>query len=261
MSVTIKLLFCSSFLAAFISVGAALAAPIHSHGCDTAPEVGLTVCWDAIGGSGEGYAPFAEIYLLPVSQEVRGEVQILEDYTRRIYRQLLPVGMTDNLILQWTPVTHLDEAMTQARRNRWTMVLWIRPRVLRLSSAASPGLLDWDVYAIQSGRLLRTFRIRVESAPRRTDTSKETGVVVASLLAAAGAFSSSPLGATSAVVGSMATAPAHPPEAGHSLTLMTELATRQIPSLFQFSMESIQAYTPPPTGKITDWIDQAVSFR
>ena len=258
---SIKKLIISSLIAGLLCVSSALAAPLHSNGCKT--QADMQLCWNTIGEAGDEYGPFPEVFLLPIAWERYGDTQILADYSRSIYRQLLPSGLTDNLIMEWTPVTSLEEAMTQARLQKWSMVIWIAPQTMRESSPASPGLVDWEVFALRSGRLLRTMRIRVESKPRRPSTRLETGGTMAALLTAAGVFSSNPIASTTTVVGSIATAPGHPPEAGQSLAMMTELAARQIPTLFQFPMEELNRVGKPPSQLslkgVKGLIDRAIS--
>lgn len=259
---SIKILVGSSLLAVLLFVGNALAAPLHRDGCETPLGAKTTLCWNAIGEAGDEYGPFPEVHLLPISWDLHGDVQILADYSRNVYRQLLPSGLTHNLIQEWTPVTHLEDAITNSRLQGWSMVLWISPRVLRVSSATSSGLVDWDVYAIRSGRLLRTLRIRVESKPIQANHGVKSGTAVATILAAASIFGTNPISSAAAVAGTIATAPGRPPEAGQSLELMTKLAARQIPSLFQFPMEELgtSAQLSPSTMQgVTGWFKQVLS--
>lgn len=264
---TVKSLIGSSpmavFLAGILFVSNALATPLHRNGCETPLESDMQVCWNAIGEAGEIFGPFPEMHLLPISWDRQGDYQVLAEYSRSVYRQLLPSGLAENLLQEWTPVTHLEEAISQSRLRGWPLTLWISPKTLRLSSAASPGVVDWDVYAIQSGKLLRTLRIRVESHPKRGSHALKSGTFIATLLTASGAVAGNPIGSIATVAGAVATAPGHPPKAGRSLERMTELAVQQIPALFQFPMEGIPSH--PPTSqsvrKITGWFDGLFSSR
>lgn len=256
---TIKTLVGSSLLAFFLCVGNALAIPLHQSGCETPMEAELQICWDATGDRGDVFGPFPEMHLFPIAWEREGNTQVLADYSRTIFRQLLPSDLTENLTQEWEPATNLNDAIVQARRNRWSYALWISPRLLRASSAASPGVLDWDVYVIRAGRLLRTLRIRVESAPKRPNRSIASGTAMATALTAVGALFASPFGSVAAVAGTMATAPAGPPEAGRSLELMTELAVRQITVVMRHSMEGLKSDalgSSSTVQKVGGWLEQ-----
>ncbi|MEO5339777.1 MAG: hypothetical protein H7837_04550 [Magnetococcus sp. MYC-9] len=233
------------------------ATSMHHHGCEN-PEESVQVCWDAIGDAGEEFAPFADVHLLPIAWDRRGEPQLLADYSRAVYRQFLPSGFADTLTQEWTPVTRLEEAIATARLHQWAMTLWISPRILRESSASSAGIIDWDIYLIKHSKLLRTMRVRVESRPTRASKGVETAAGVGTLLLASGAVLSNPFSSAGAVAGSVAMAPAHPPEAGRPLELMTEFAVRQILTAFKLPMERLESSVPPsPTAsRASQWTQQ-----
>ncbi len=262
---TIKNIVGSSLLAGLLFVSTAWATPLHRHGCENPlTESELQVCWDVVGDPGEVFSPFPEMFFMPIAMDQGGEPQLLADYTRSVFRQLLPSGMADNLYQEWAPVTNLEDMLLQARLRRLTYVLWIAPRVLRASSASSPGIVDWDIYVIRSAKLLRTLRIRVESHPKRNDKSVESGTAVATLLTATGAVLTNPFASAAAVTGAVATARSGPPEAGRSLELMTELAVRQLTVLFQFPVENLQSEMltkPKPVKKIQGWVDKVFAHK
>lgn len=257
-----KRLVGSAFLAGLLFVGHASAAPLHRGACEKALGAELQVCWDAVGEEGEEFGPFLELHMMPISWDHQGDAQLLADYTRSVFRQLLPSGLSKNLIQEWTPATNLEGAIKQIHRYQWPYTLWISPRMLRAGSAMSSGVVDWDAYIMKSNRLLRTLRIRVESHPKRADKSIESGTAVGALLTATGAVGGYPLASTAAVAAAMATAQKRAPEAGRSLELMTELAVRQIILLFQYPMEELRS-TPSAeknsVQKVTNWIDTIFS--
>lgn len=247
-----------SLVVGVLFISQAIAVPLHKKGCDY-PLEGVQLCWEATGPEGEEHGPFPKVHLLPIAWERNGDSQVLADYSRSVFRQLLPGDLAEHLIPEWTPVYHLEEALSQARINHWPITLWIAPRVLRTSSSASEGVVDWDVYAIKGGRLLRTLRIRVSSQPKGGTRGVETGVTLGSVLMAVGAFTSHPLGSGAAVAGAVAMAPSRPRESGISLEMMTELAVRKILSSFQYPMEEIPSTQMAPSQteqRLASWIDQ-----
>ncbi|MEO5349221.1 MAG: hypothetical protein H7836_06220 [Magnetococcus sp. YQC-3] len=247
-------------LAGLLQVGNAQATSLHRSGCEK-PMEDTQVCWDAIGDAGEDPAPFSEVHLLPIAWSRQGDVQLLADYSHTVFRQFLPSGFADNLIQEWTPATHLEEAINLARLHQWGLTLWISPRILRESSANSPGIVDWDVYLIKHSKLLRTFRVRVESRPTRASKNVEIGTATGALLVASGAALTHPFSAAATVAGAAAMSPSHPPEAGRSLELMTEFAVRQILTSFKYPMEQLaNTPQPSPTSKrLTGWAEQVFS--
>ncbi|MBF0097451.1 MAG: hypothetical protein HQM04_08055 [Magnetococcales bacterium] len=237
--------------------GNGMAAGIHHHGCEN-PVADVQVCWDAQGDSGEEYAPFSDVHLLPIAQFRQGETQLLPEYSRSIFRQLLPSGLADNLTQEWQPATSLEEAIAVARLHQWGLTLWISPRQLRESSPNASGIVDLDVYLIKHGKPLRTLRVRAESQPNVPGKGVEVGTSVGALLVATGAAFTNPIASASTVVGSVAMAPHHPPESGRPMELLSEYAIRQMLTTFKYPMEQLQ--TTPEAAKskqmATEWVDQ-----
>ncbi|MBF0429458.1 MAG: hypothetical protein HQL94_11095 [Magnetococcales bacterium] len=231
-----------------VVVGLAIApviaqASIHRKACET-PYQGVSVCWDAISEESLDLSePLTKLHLLPIARQIAGQPEVLVDMSRMIFRQLLPGHLADQLIPEWTPVYHLDGAVTLSQRSGWPAVLWISPREIRNSSATSSGLLDLDVYLLSKGRLLHTLRIRVESRPDQKSDGVERAAVMGSALVATGSVVGAPIGSLAAVAGAYAMGQSSPPEAGKSLELMTELAVRQLLFLFQQPLENM------PTAK------------
>ncbi|MBF0401996.1 MAG: hypothetical protein HQL90_14685 [Magnetococcales bacterium] len=237
--------------------GPAAATALHHSGCDN-PTADTQVCWDALGEAGEEYAPFPEVHLLPIAWNRQGDAQLLADYSRTVFRQLLPSGLSDNLVQEWFTATHLEEALSVARLHQWALTLWISPRMLRESSANSPGIVDWDIYLIKHNKLLRTLRVRVESKPTRTSTSPTTVAGVGALLAASGSLTAHPIASAGTLIGTAAMSSSHPPEAGRPLELMTEFAVRQILTSFKTPMEEMESSAPadPTNEQASGWINQ-----
>ncbi|MEO5363153.1 MAG: hypothetical protein H7838_05965 [Magnetococcus sp. DMHC-8] len=240
--------------------GNAWAGSLHHNDCEN-PVEDVQVCWDAIGDAGEEFAPFPDVHLLPIAWQRQGTPQLLTDYSRAVFRQLLPSGFADNLTQEWHAAANLEEAMSLARLHQWALTLWISPRVLRESSSVSPGLVDWDIYLIKHNKLLRTLRVRVESRPTRAGKGVETGTTVGALLLATGAVTAAPIGSAATVAGTVAMSPSHPPEAGRSLELMTEFAVRQVLTSFKYPMEQLRSgSTPTPAAqKASGWVNQLFS--
>ena len=240
--------------------GSAWASSMHHNGCEN-PEADVQVCWDVLGDAGEEFAPFADVHLLPIAWEREGEPQLLADYTRTVFRQLLPSGFADKLTQEWSPATHLEGAMAMARLHQWALTLWISPRVLRESSPTSAGIVDWDIYLIKHNKMLRTMRVRVEARPKQGSTRVTMGTGVGALLVASGAALTHPIASTATVVGAMAMAPLHPPEAGRPLELNTEFAVRQMLTAFKTPMERMKSTVPPSgiTNTASQWLDQIFS--
>ncbi len=237
-----------------------LGAPTHRKGCEF-PLEGVQVCWEATSETGDSYAPFPKVHFLPIARDVAGREEVLADYTRKVYRQLLPSGFAHRLKMEWKPVYHLEQAVEQGwPNNDWPVVLWVAPRVLKNSSIASPGIVDWDIYLIdgseaQSGRLIRRMRVRVQSDPKVKKDDVETAAIMAGVIStsASGAIIEGieeALGAASLVGGAAALAQKSPPEAGVSLELMTELAVRQMLFLLQYPVEELDPVVPKPRGLI-----------
>ncbi|MBF0340685.1 MAG: hypothetical protein HQL95_06925 [Magnetococcales bacterium] len=218
-------------------------AALHRKACET-PYQGVSVCWDAVAEDDavELPLPYAKMHLLPIARQVAGQPEVWVDMSRTIFRQLLTGHLADQLVPEWTPVYHLEGALALSQSSGWPAVLWIAPRETRNSSATSAGLVDWDVYLISKGRLMRTVRVRVESRPNQKTDGLEKATVTGSILAATGALAGAPIGSMAAIAGSYAMGQSSPPEAGQPLELMTELATRQVLFLFQQTFE----YLPAP---------------
>lgn len=240
--------------------GNAWATALHFNGCEN-PVEDTQVCWDALGDAGEEFAPFSEVHLLPIAWNRQGDAQLLADYSRTVFRQILPSGLADNLIQEWDTATHLEEAISLARLRQWGLTLWISPRMLRESSANSPGVVDWDVYLIKHSKLLRTLRVRVESRPTRTSTSPTTVAGVGALLAATGSVTAHPIASASTLIGTAVMSPSHPPEAGRPLELMTEFAVRQLLTSFKTPMEEMRSSEDPASSdqKASGWVNQLFS--
>ncbi|WP_130470545.1 hypothetical protein [Candidatus Magnetaquicoccus inordinatus] len=234
-----------------------MAAGVHHHGCEN-PIADVQVCWDAQGDAGEEYAPFSDVHLLPIAQNRQGETQLLPEYTRSIFRQLLPSGLADNLTQEWQPATSLEEAIAVARLHQWGLTLWISPRQFRESSPNASGIVDLDVYLLKHGKPLRTLRVRAESQPTRPGKGVETGTTVGALMLATGAAFSNPVASASTVVGSVAMAPHHPPESGRPLELLSEYAIRQMLTTFKYPMEQLRSTPEASQNKrlATEWVDQ-----
>lgn len=213
----------------------------------------------------DAYAPFPELHMLPISRMTNGEEEVLVDYSRAIYRQLLPGSLTERLVPEWRrPVFYLEEAQMSGREWGWPAHMWIAPRTLRNSSEMSSGLVDWDVYFFAQEKLIRTLRIRVESKPSQTDDSKEIMAVAGATVLSSTTIN--PLAAVATVIGAGTMATAKPPEAGRSLDLMTELATRQVLFLAQFPINELnppELPVPPRTvtlsERISGWTDQILA--
>ncbi|MBF0610940.1 MAG: hypothetical protein G8345_09005 [Magnetococcales bacterium] len=225
----------------------ALASILYRNGCET-PQPGVEVCWEVNGEAESRPFPLEEtLHLLPVVVPGSGDPQILDVYTRSIYRQLLPGNLTRSGIVQeWQPVMYLDEAIRVVRNKPWPMALWISPRVIRNSGPATSGLLDLDLYFIQgkSGALYRTLRLRVESKPEIRRDERENTLASAGAMGLLKALDYTPVVGTLAVGAARAVSPASPAEAGISLELMTEYAFRHMMTLMQYPLESIK---PPPS--------------
>ncbi|MEO5369727.1 MAG: hypothetical protein H7833_06585 [Magnetococcus sp. DMHC-1] len=223
------------------------AASVHRKGCED-PLEGVRVCWEATGEAGSGVAPFPEVHLMALAQDRAGEKEILTQQTRRVFEQLLPGNLAERLILEWDSALYLDQVLQQIQQKDWPVVLWIAPRTLRNSSAATPGVVDWDVHLIEGkkGKLIRTMRVRVESHPKIKKASRENGLTMGGALLLTGKLISNPLESGVAVATAMDLARESPPEAGQSLELMMQLAARQVMFLFQYPMEEL---LPPPEKK------------
>ncbi|MBF0614711.1 MAG: hypothetical protein G8237_13360 [Magnetococcales bacterium] len=224
-------------------------AVLHRKGCET-PHAGVKVCWDLVAdeGVGELAVPYPRIHLLPMARQVAGQPEVWVEMSRTIYRQLLPGRLAEQLVPEWTPAYHLEGAVALSQRSGWPAMMWIAPREMRNSSASSPGLVDWDVYLIAQGRLLRTMRVRVESHPERLHDGLERASAVGGVLAATGGLVNAPLGSAAAVIGTYAMGQSTPPEAGQPLELLTELATRQILAVLQKSPDELPQPRPETGG-------------
>ncbi|MBF0462740.1 MAG: hypothetical protein HQL87_15275 [Magnetococcales bacterium] len=240
--------------------GNALATSIHHNGCDN-PVEDVQVCWDAVGDAGEEFAPFSEVHLLPIAWDRQGDQQLLADYSRAVFRQFLPSGFADNLVQEWVVATHLEEAFAVARLHQWALTLWISPRILRESSATGSGIVDWDVYLIKHGKLLRTLRVRAEARATRASQGPVTGTAMGAALVATGAAVAAPFSSAAAVAGTVAISGGHPPEAGRPMELMTEFVVRQILTSFKEPMEQLESTKPPSPvmQKASGWVEQVFS--
>ncbi|MEO5366895.1 MAG: hypothetical protein H7831_11205 [Magnetococcus sp. WYHC-3] len=226
--------------------GAAHGAKLYRSGCEH-PYPDVSVCWEA---TGENSAPagLQEMVMLPLIWEQGGEPQVLSDMSRKIYRQLRPGELADSLRLEWSVARHIDEVEDQMAQARWPAVLWIQPRQMRESGPATPGVMDWNVHLLSQadGGEVRTLRVRVESWPHRKTEAEGDALAAGALgTVASGGGILTPL-----VAGTVATAMAQerPPQAGYSLELMGELATRQVAFLMQHALDEFQppGVTPPP---------------
>ena len=168
----------------------------------------------------------------------------LVDASRKLFRQLLPGSLAERLIPEWQPVFYLEEALMSGQEYGWPAYMWVAPRAMRNSSEMSPGLVDWDVYFFAGNKLTRTLRIRVESKPKQSDNSAEIMAVTSALLMSSASVN--PIMSSVATYGAGAMSVANPPEAGRSLEIMTELATRQIAFLAQFPINELN----PPDAPI-----------
>lgn len=239
-----KLTIISGLLAGlFISSTLWASTPVYRKGCEF-PLKGVELCWEATAGSTSDYGPFPEMHLLPITRMVGGEEQILAETTRKVFRQLLPGNLTERLVPEWTPVFHLEEAMMSGQEWGWPAYIWISPRTMRNSSEMSSGVLDWDVYLFSDNRLARTLRIRVESKPNQSSNGNVLMATAGAFLVADSTFSPTATAAALTSIGAVATA--NPPEAGRSLEILTELATRQILFLAQFPINDLN----PPGAPI-----------
>jgi hypothetical protein len=248
--VKIKSIIVSGALAGLVFASTLSAStPVYKKGCEF-PLTGVQVCWEATSSANVDHAPYDELHMLPITRMVGGSEEVLVDTTRKIFRQMLPSAMAERLIPEWSdPVFYLEDAMMSGQDYGWPAYMWISPRVMRNSSEMNSGLVDWDVYFFSNNKLTRTLRIRVESKPKRTDNRTE-------IMAAASAtlfFSStvSPFVSSAASYGAGTMAVADPPEAGQSLEIMTELATRQILYLAQYSINDMASPTPPKDTILT----------
>ncbi|MBF0623281.1 MAG: hypothetical protein HQL82_00555 [Magnetococcales bacterium] len=221
-----------------------LGAAIHRQGCEN-PLDGVRVCWEATGESDAAVSPFSELHLMAVAYNRAGEMEVLTDYTRKLFQQLLPGNLTQRLHLEWDSALYLDQALELARERNWPTVLWISPREMRNSSAASPGLVDWEVHLIDGlgGQLLRTMRIRVESHPHIRKDDADNALTMAGGMAMTGMAFTNPVLTLGAVATAAALGGEGPPEAGISLDMMSSLAARQVMFLSQYSIEDL---APPP---------------
>ncbi|MBF0212425.1 MAG: hypothetical protein HQM00_02540 [Magnetococcales bacterium] len=217
---------------------------VHRKACES-PQPGVSVCWDALAeeDASELPVPYPKLHLLPIARQVAGQPEVWVDMSRTIFRQLLPGRLADQLIPEWTPAYHLEGALALSQSSGWPALLWISPRETRNSSESSPGLVDWDVYLISKGRLMRTLRVRVESQPERKHDGSERAGVVGGLLAVTGGVVNAPFGSAAAVAGAYAMGQPSAPVAGQPLELLTELATRQVLFLFQKPMDELPEST------------------
>ncbi|MBF0421714.1 MAG: hypothetical protein HQL73_01840 [Magnetococcales bacterium] len=266
--------FCIRALIASILLGHAMvtnawAEPVHRKGCEF-PLSGVEVCWEATAGLGTSYAPFEELHVLPIARKIGGDEEILEGYTRDVFKQLLPGNLAEYLVPEWVPAYNLEQALAMSREGKWPSVMWISPRVLKNSSAATPGVVDWDVYILARGQLIRNLRIRVSSAPKQHDDAVDKGMTAGTLMAATGSALTGGLAAAIAFTTvEVGTANSKPPEAGKSLELMTELATRQLMFLAQYPIEALNypaAPMPPkdttqPPERINRWLREAFAAK
>ncbi|MBF0455916.1 MAG: hypothetical protein HQL72_14005 [Magnetococcales bacterium] len=239
--------------------------PVHRKGCEF-PLKGVQVCWEATASLEADHAPYEELHMLPISRKLGGSEEILVDYTRQIYRQLLPGSLAERLVPEWEPVFYLEEAVMSGQEWGWPAHMWISPRRMRNSSEMSPGLVDWDVYLFSEGKLARTLRIRVESNPKQGDNRKEIMATTSAALLASAKSGLSPIALAATVAGAGTMATATPPEAGFSLEVLTELATRQILFLAQFPIQDLNPPNAPVEGRhvpiaerLSDWGDAIFS--
>lgn len=248
----------------------ALADPVHRKGCEF-PITGVEVCWEATASLGSSYAPYDELHVLPIARKIAGDEEILESYTRDVFKQLMPGNLAEYLVPEWVAAYNLEQAMAMSREGKWPSVMWISPRVLKNSSAAGPGVVDWDVYILAKGHLVRTMRIRVASAPKERNDAVEKGLTMGTVMAATGSFLAGGgfIGAAAATAVEVSSANKKPPEAGRALELMTELATRQLMFLAQYPIEALNypgAPMPPkdttqPPERINNWLRDAFAAK
>lgn len=225
------------------SLPSALAGELLSReGCEY-PFKGVSVCWEATGEEESAHAPFTELHLLPLTTLQANEPQLLADYTRAVYRQLLSARLAKRFVQEWTPVVYVEEAVRAAGPGK-APLLWIDPRVLRNSSAATPGVVDWDLYLIgREGQLHRNLRVRVESAPEITAPVLEQAMIAGGFLIMTGGMGAlNPLEVGIVAGGAGAMARGSVPLAGRSLELLTQLAVRQVIILLQQPMEQIAGH-------------------
>lgn len=215
-------------------------AAVHRKACET-PYQGVSVCWEAMGDEELEISRFNKLHLLPIARQIAGQPEVLVDMSRAIFRQLLPGRLAEQLIPEWTPAYYLEGALQASQNSDWPAVLWISPREMRNSSSTSDGILDWDVYLLAKGQLLRTLRIRVESNPKQTSDGLERSSFLGAALFATGALKSAPIGSLEAMSLAYGMGQSNPPEAGQPLDLLTELATRQILFLFQQPLDTLPA--------------------
>lgn len=214
-------------------------ASIHRKACEN-PMAGVSVCWDATAEEEtEAATGFSRLHLLPIARQVAGQPEVLVDMSRTIFRQLLPGRLAEQLVPEWTPAYHLEGALSLSQNPSWPALLWISPREIRNSAPGTSGLLDWDVYLISKGQLVRTMRIRVESNPNRTTDGLERATTLGSALAITGTVLSNPLSSAATVTGAYAMGQSNPPEAGQPLELLTEFATRQVIFILRQAMETL----------------------
>ncbi|ABK46151.1 hypothetical protein Mmc1_3666 [Magnetococcus marinus MC-1] len=230
-------------LAMVLLLASGTAQAVYRKGCEV-PLKDVQVCWEASTNNDGKITPFPEVHLLPITQKQAGQDGVLVDYTRTIYRQILPGRIAERLVQEWQPAYHLEEAVMLAQDNDWPVTLWIEPRILRNSGTATSGLVDWDAYLLgEKGELLRRMRIRVDSEPHQRKHDAEMATGMSAALINTGMFVKNPALALTAISTSTSMAKSSPPEAGYSLELMTELATRQVLFLTQNALEDLSA--PP----------------
>ncbi|MBF0189313.1 MAG: hypothetical protein HQL50_15420, partial [Magnetococcales bacterium] len=219
---------------------------VYRKGCEH-PLKGVSVCWEASADPVADVSPFPEVHLLPLASMNNGQESVLVDTTRAIYRQLAPSNLAQRIVMEWEPAFSLEDAISAGwPRNDWPLILWISPRQFRTGSATSKGVVDWDVYLIKgdksnSGRLLKTMRVRVESKPEWERINKDyAGLVAGTLSGMARVATVSNQSAAGLMVGGAMMSPYEPPQSGRSLDLMTELAVRQVIFLAQYPVEELQ---------------------
>ncbi|MBF0123911.1 MAG: hypothetical protein HQL60_01085 [Magnetococcales bacterium] len=229
----------------------------HRRGCEF-PMAGVEVCWELTADERPLMLPLEQIHLLPVVRTIRfNQPEVLVDYTRWIYRQLLAANLTEQLKQEWVPVDHLEGAIEVARRSGWPALLWINPRILRDSSPSSPGLVDWDVYLIEVNRGrggrgqtdVRTMRVRVTSNPQVKSGAMDNALLAGGALIATGMLRDNLALSAGAVAAAAAVAPNSPPVAGYPLELLTELAVRQVIYLSQFAITELPGEPGPQSGR------------
>ncbi|MBF0159314.1 MAG: hypothetical protein HQL58_07290 [Magnetococcales bacterium] len=225
----------------------------HRRGCEF-PMPGVEVCWELTADERPLMLPLEQIHLLPVVRTIRfNQPEILVDYTRWIYRQLLSANLTEQLKQEWIPVEHLEGAIEVARRSGWPALIWINPRILRDSSPGTAGVVDWDIYLIEVNRDkggrgqpdVRTMRVRVTSHPQTKSGAADNALLTGGALVATGMAKHNPALAVGAVAASAALASESPPVAGYPLELLTELAVRQVIYLSQFAITELPGEPNP----------------